>query len=314
MSEPGRWRLTAADVRALDRELDAAALDHPASRLEPGMVSANGAAVAGVDGYLFIADGGNRWETQYAGPPPPESWKATWAEVLAARQVEAAARGVPLWNLVIPEKQVVYPEKRWPPGAAPDGSARPLRRLAALARPDARLLYGEAGLLACKAEAPASLRHDSHWTASGALAVVRQLLAAAAPEVEVERAVFTVERAREPLDLAAHFLDPNPPQERLRLAPPHPRAWDNRHYERTGQHTGSRYRLANPEAPDPRRVVLFGDSYSYAEGLAGALSALFAEVTCVWSKSVLWEVVDERRAQLVFWESAERFLVSLPQS
>jgi len=313
MSEAARLRLTAAEVRAMDRDLDAAALHHPASRLPPGQASANGAAVAGVDGYLFIADGGNRWETQYTGPEPPVSWTTTWAEVLATRQAEAEARGVPLWNLVIPEKQVVYPEKRWPQGA-PDGGRRPLRRLAALAGPDARLLYGEAALLACKAEAPASLRHDSHWTASGCLAVVRQLLAAAGPEVDVERAVFTVERAREPLDLAAHFLDPNPPQDRLRLAAPHPRAWDNRHYERTGQHTGSRYRLANPEAPDPRRVALFGDSYSFAEGLAGALSALFAEVTCVWSKSVLWDVVDERRAELAFWESAERFLVSLPQS
>lgn len=313
MSGAARPRLTAAEIRALDGELDAAALGHPASRLRPGQVSTNGAAVAGVDGYLFIGDGGNRWETQYAGPPPPESWKATWARVLAARQAEAEARRIQLWNLVIPEKQVVYPEARWPEGA-PDGGARPLRRLAAQAGGDARLLYGEAALLACKAEGPACLRHDSHWTASGCLAVVRQLLSAAALEVDVERAVFSVARTREPLDLAAHFLEPNPPQDRLRLAAPHPRAWENRHYERTGQHTGSQYRLANPEAPDPRRVVLFGDSYSYAEGLAGALSALFAEVTCVWSKSVLWEVVDERRADLVVWESAERFLVSLPQS
>lgn len=313
MSGPGRLCMTAAEIGALDRELDAAALRHPASRLQPGQVSPNGAAVAGVDGFLFIGDGGNRWETQYAGPPPPESWKAAWTEVLVARQAEAAARRVPLWNLVIPEKQVIYPEKRWPEGA-PDGRARPLRRLAALAGPDARLLYGEAALLACKADGPACLRHDSHWTASGCLAVLRQLIAAAAPEVDVDATAFTLVRAGEPLDLAAHFLEPNPPQERLRLTAPHPRAWDNRHYERTGQHTGSRYRLANPEAADPRRVVLFGDSYAYAEGLAAALSALFAEVTCVWSKSVLWDVVDERRAQLVVWESAERFLASLPQS
>lgn len=313
MSTAVHLRLTATEILALDRDLDAAALDHPASRLPPGRVSANGAAVAGVDGYLFIGDGGNRWETQYTGPPPPDSWKTTWARVLAARQAEAAARGIPLLNLVIPEKQVVYPETRWP-ARAPDGGARPLRRLAALAGAEARLLYGEAALVACKAEGPACLRHDSHWTASGCLAVVRQLLSAAAPEVDVERAVFTVARTREPLDLAAHFLQPNPPQDRLRLAVPQPRAWENRHYERTGQHTGSQYRLANPEAADPRRVVLFGDSYSYAEGLAGALAAVFAEVTCVWSKSVLWEVVDERRADLVVWESAERFLVSLPQS
>src|SRR5439155_26797726 len=79
-------RLPLGEVRRLDAELDLRATESP-WRLKPGVVSANGVAVAGFDGYLFIGDGANRWERQYRGEltVPPE-WLAGWRELLARRQ------------------------------------------------------------------------------------------------------------------------------------------------------------------------------------------------------------------------------------
>jgi hypothetical protein len=87
---------------------------------------------------------------------------------------------------------------------------------------------------------------------------------------------------------------------------------DNRLLERTGRHTGSTYTVSNPNAPDGRSVLVFGDSYAFDKGLTGALSAVFASVTFVWSAPVLWDLVDARKPDLVIWECVERFLNKNP--
>lgn len=308
MSDTVQLRLTPAEIRALDQKLDVEALDHPLSHLKPGVLSAHGIATVGDDGFLFLSDGANRWERQYAGAAPAEPWLAKWLEVLAKRQQAAAEHRVELWNLVIPEKQVLYPEKRWP-SDAPDSSNRPLRRILSGVSDDARLLYAEAALGECKREQLAYARRDSHWSASGCLAVARMLLAKVAPRQDLETLSFMVEKRRQPRDLVEHFFAPAPAEEHLVIGFDGERVFDNRVYE-TGRFNGSAYIVRTAHAPDPRRVVVFGDSYSFSVGLVGALTSVFAEVTFVWSKAVLWNVVAERPAELVIWESAERFLVT----
>ena len=80
--------------------------------------------MAGVDGYLFIGDGANRWERQYLGElKVVDAWKINWRNILAARQAQSQVHGVELWNFVAPEKQLVLPDKRWPgsPNRCPTG-------------------------------------------------------------------------------------------------------------------------------------------------------------------------------------------------
>ncbi|MCA0449130.1 MAG: hypothetical protein LCH62_05095 [Proteobacteria bacterium] len=121
-------RLTIAQIGEADAELDKRAAG-ALVRLRQGVTSANGVAVAGTDGFLFIANGANRWESQYlADPPVPIFWVAGWGALLSRRRGEAARRGVDLWNVVVPEKQVVLPEMRWPV-PLPDGANRPVRKL-----------------------------------------------------------------------------------------------------------------------------------------------------------------------------------------
>lgn len=307
-------RLSLEAIRHLDVALDlAAGPRHPASTLKPGTTSANQIAVAGEAGYMFIANGANQWERQYAGDMPvPPAWIEGWVKVIDNRRSTAAARGVMLRQMVVPEKQAVYFERRWPNVADP-GAKRPLRILQANLPGDA-LLYPDAELRAEKSRAPTYFRHNSHWTPSGCLVALGTILAGVAPAMTLNSITFACARETLQQDLSAHMFEPAPFEERLTLVPAGEVFLDNKQYETTGRVTGSSYGVRNPAAPDPRKLILFGDSYAYDEGLSAALSAVFSEVVFIWSKAVLWDQVTAFGSEVVIWQTAERFLATLPQS
>lgn len=306
-------RLTLAEIRAADVAM-AAASDVTAYRLKPGALSPNAVAVAGVDGQLFISNGVNRWERQFLGElTVAPDWLAAWRHLLARRQAEAAARGVALWNLVIPEKQVTALEQRWA-APAPDGAGRPLNLLLPLLGPEARLFYAADALTRAKAQAPVHFRRNSHWTPSACCAVLFELFAAMGVAADPAELRFGYRRVREAHDLAKHFFETPLEEERGMLEPAGDYLFEQRTVAITGRNTGTSFHLLNTEAPDPRRVLVFGDSFGADEGLGAALSAVFREVRFFWSKDVSWSLVDGLGADLVLWESAERFLVTIPQA
>lgn len=305
-------RLTLSEIRRLDVKLDLAAARAPL-RLYPGVRSPTGTAVAGLNGHMFIGDGANHWEAQHLGRTDIRpDWFAAWRDLFARRQVEAARRGVELWNLVIPEKQVVLPEQRWS-APIPDGERRPLTRLLPELGPEARLHYAAPALIAAKPYAPPYLRRDSHWTPSGCCAAMLDLAAAIGVAVDLQTLRFAWRRTRAVQDLAGHFFEQPGEEEAGALAPSGVFDFEERTLPITGRHTGTRLGLSNPDAPDPRRVMVFGDSFTAVAGLAEALSAVFREVRVYWVKNVVWAEVEACRADLVIWQSAERFLATLAQ-
>jgi alginate O-acetyltransferase complex protein AlgJ len=307
--------LTLDEIQVWDRRDDGlAGAGHPVSALKPGVTSPGGVAVAGTEGYLFIGDGANRWERQFLGELTiPDEWFAGWLPLFEARQAEAARRGVTLRNIVVPEKQVIYARARWPDGAA-RGDNRPLRQLMSRLGPQAQLVYPAAELEAARAVAPSYFRHNSHWTPSGCIAATAPLLAALDSPADSQALRFAYHRLRRPQDLTVHFLDPAPTEECGWLAPIGEMVFDNRATHPPGRNSGTSYGVRNDAAPDPRKLILFGDSFALDEGLTGALSAVFAQVTFVWSKVVDWDLVAQHGAELVVWESAERFLATVPQA
>ena len=98
------------------------------------------------------------------------------------------------------------------------------------------------------------------------------------------------------------------PEYVLRLEPNGRMEEYNKHAETTGQFTGAFYRLVNPTAPDKRRVAVFGDSYSFTEGVTYVLSAAFETVVFLWSKDVDWDLIGAEAIDIVIWEHAERFM------
>jgi alginate O-acetyltransferase complex protein AlgJ len=312
-SSPDLQRLTLAEIRPRDVAMAAALADAP-YRLKPGTVSASAVAVSGLDGHLFIANGANRWERQYLGElTVAPAWIAGWQAVLARRQAEAAARGIALVNLVVPEKQVVLPECRWR-APAPQGARRPLKLLLPELGPEHRLLYAADALMAAKAQAPTYFHGNSHWTPSACCAVLFELLAAMGVAADPETLRFGYRQLRKPHDLALHFFEAPPAEARGMIETPGDYLFEQRTFPITGRNIGTSFHLQNPTAPDPRRVIVFGDSFAGEEGLGQALSSIFREVRFYWAKDVAWSLVDGFAADLVIWESAERFLVTLPQA
>lgn len=304
-------RLDRQAIQQIDRDLDASAgPGHPASGLRPGTQSPRGAVCVGHDGYLFIGNGGNAWERQYHGEfPITAQWRQQWTGVFARRRAEAAARGVRLAHLVCPEKQAVLPEKRWtsPPS---DGSGRPVRHLLTLASDDDHLLYPAAALSAAHAVAPAVFRHNSHWTASGCLVAADAVLQALGEPAFDAGITFAAQIRNHHQDLTVHLFHPPPTEDMLQLTANGFVIDDDPQH--AGRNTGSGYAIRNAAAPDRRTLVIFGDSYVRDAGLGYALSARFGQVVFRWSKDIDWALVERLGAQLVLWESAERFLVTAP--
>lgn len=303
-----------ATIRSIEEELDAAAgPGHPASNIMPGTLSPHEAVIAAKDGYFFISNGNNQWENQYLGRLTGlDVWADDWVELFATRSRTAAERGVQLINFVVPEKQVIIPHMRWP-DAVEEGQNRPIRHLQAKLSPNLNFIYPERELRDALAVGPTHHRHDSHWNASGCCIALAPLLAEISPNLGEGDFQLRAQLENGALDLTKHlFVDP-PAEEYLRLVPSGKFVADNQNFEKTGKHAGSVYALENLGAPDARKVIVFGDSYSYGEGMVFLLSAAFRSVVFVWSKNIIWDFVSSQQADIVIWEHAERYLVSLPE-
>ena len=79
-------------------------------------------------------------------------------------------------------------------------------------------------------------------------------------------------------------------------------------------HVGAHVVYGNAKATDPRRLALFGDSFSHVMPymLTIMLAETFREVHFVWSTSLDWSYVERVRPDIVLTEVAERFMVQLP--
>jgi len=117
----------------------------------PGTVSADGIAVVGRHGWLFIRSGTNSTLVQHRGEDPPSAaWLDAWMEGLAVRRREAAQIGVSLACVVVPDKLAIH-EEHFPEAIEPIGS-RPALRLRK--RAGSALLYPLDELRAARARHP----------------------------------------------------------------------------------------------------------------------------------------------------------------
>ncbi|MCJ2041228.1 hypothetical protein MKK55_20060 [Methylobacterium sp. J-059] len=276
----------------------------------------------GRDGWLFLIGGSNDVMQRYRGTLRQWWTLRGWTRLITARAARAAGLGIRCVQLIVPEKLSVYDHKtidlRYDPARAST------RRLA-------RKLAGQATYLdllgpfraARDGPVPLYLKTDTHWSAEGCLLAYRELMRAlaAVPPADIgTRPVLVTERV---MDLGAKL--PGRPAERLvrpqihrdavRVETGALLAASEEAGTEVDLHVGAHvvYRNANPAA-DPRRVVLFGDSYAHFAPmlLTGLLAESFAEVHFVWSSSFDWAYVERVRPDILLFELAERFLARLP--
>lgn len=280
----------------------------------------------GRDGWLFLVEGTNNVIRSYRFTRSIGRRLRAWRTILRARARRLHGLGIGYLHVMVPEKLTVYDHKL-------DGLNVAVRLAPAL-RVRRGLWWSPRARRACldlvglfraaRGGTDLFLRTDSHWSFEGRLLAYRAICAAlrARPVEDFpERPSRTFEAYVGDL---GEKLDP-PVSETVRLydlqrdavrvdASPIVLA-----REAVGRadtlHVGARvvYRNAAAHA-DPRRVVLFGDSYAHFTPimLTVMLAESFAEVHFIWSAAVDWGYVERVRPDLVITEIAERFMNRVP--
>jgi len=283
---------------------------------------ARGIAV-GRDGWLFWIGRKNELVDLYTDSPASRRLLRRWGRLVGTRVRRARALGATYVHAVVPEKLAIhadtldrpFPSLNDPPG-------KRLGRL--LAETEAELVDLYEPLRAARAEGPVYLKTDTHWNHRGYIAAYRALCAALGVTPAAHVLAASGETARFVFDLGGKL---KPPVDETYFAHAFPRLAQRseanalvqlretgRVAGRGGFFVGSRAVMRNPEAADPRRIVLFGDSYIFDQGprLTAMLAESFAEVHAIWSAEIDWAYVAAVKPDLVVYEIAERFLRRVP--
>lgn len=290
----------------------------------------------GRDGWLFVVAGSNNVIVQFNESGFMARQTELWRELIRARAARARALGVAYRHVVVPEKLCIY--ETLVDGIALDHRLSPARRLIR-GLPRRRLsawlrewrltrsLRGTcidlvAPMRAARDEAELFYRTDSHWSFAGCHLAYREICRSLRAPPCPDLAARGHGEGEFSGDLGGRF-DP-PVTERVRRhqiqrdavrvhASPVVAA-----REAAGRadtlHVGSHVIYRNATAADPRRLVLFGDSYAHFAPtmLTAMLAETFAEVHFVWSASIDWSYVERVRPDIVLSEIAERFMFRVP--
>ncbi len=285
----------------------------------------------GRDGWLFLTGGTNSVLAQYGEPGVPRATLWRWRRILEARVRRCAGLGTRYAHVVAPEKLTICPQSC--DGLAYDPERAPVLRLERWLRlSPARRHWIDLvrPFRARAAEVPLYCRTDSHWTFAGyRLAygeICRHLGLAPRQDILQRRIGAPAPYAG---DLGVKF-DPirSETVESCLFETAARRIHANglvTAFEAEGRgqaaHIGAHvvYRNDAREA-DPRRLVLFADSYGHhtAAPHTGSLTPLladtFREVHVLWSTSVDWGYIARVKPDFVVAEIAERFMIELPQT
>lgn len=281
----------------------------------------------GRDGWLFLAGGSNRPFDYLTGieTVPPETGSG-WYTVLTDRRDRLAP--IPYIHLIVPNKETIYSEQA---GISPDERDRgPLGSILGQLTADQRtdiegvLLDPRHYMRSLAAEHQLYWKVDSHWSPVGCFAAYQLLCSrlSADPLRDLLSRPFTQGtlamdlggRLRPPLEEAVRFYDFCTHAKRVGANELVEMKEDDPGLVEDGLHVGSQVAFHNDEAPDQRRLLLFGDSFAeYRTSLlTGMLAETFRDVYFVWSSSVDHAIVERVCPDVVCTELAERFHLIVP--
>lgn len=278
----------------------------------------------GRDGWLFLTAGSNNVIGQFSRSGLMRRRVRAWARRVAARVRRCAELDAQYLHVIVPEKLTVYDHRLDGLKVAVRLSPAVRLRRALLFRPRARraCLDLVRTFRAARDEADLFFRTDSHWSFAGCALAYREICAACGATARDDWPEPHAHLVRAG-DLGGKFVPPITESWPLRSlqrdsvrvhASPIVRA-----REAAGRadtlHVGSHviYRNTSDRA-DPRRIVLFGDSYAHFAPimLTVLLAETFAEVHFLWSSSLDWSYVARVRPDLVIGQVAERFMFQVP--
>jgi hypothetical protein len=288
-------------------------------------VSLSADVIVGQDGWLFLAGGSNDILRFYTNPDHfDEATQVRWAAVLAERSERCRSMGIEYLHMTAPDKLSVYGDK-----AGVNISASPLSTMSAYLRRTAgtQASWLDIGPAMREARKTADLywKTDTHWNFNGAFAAYRELCQQLGAPVSEDLRFRESEVYEIPLDLGGKLVPAVTETfevKRLLQNAQRSRANDlvrikelRKKENEAGWHVGSDVTFTNNwPGKDPRRVMIFGDSFSEYRPflLTGLLAETFAETRFVWSTQVDWAEVDKFKPDILITEIAERFMRQVP--
>ena len=266
--------------------------------------------LVGRDGWLYLVRDSNDVLGQLTGKVRlSDREKREWEALLTRRMAAIEGIGAVWQTLVVPDKEIVYPE-HLPAGVEP-ALARPVHEiLAAADRVGAPVAYALADLQRAKRSHVLYPRTDSHWSHRGALVAYRSLcdLIAAAG---VSLPILAEDEIQwwEP-ELAGGLGSKMHPERTS------PTPWAELHTHRA--------RLAfDNQVVNHGRVVVFEQAErrgptcvlfaeSFAQNLVLFLKESFGRLVYVHTSMLVDEIVAAERPDVVIGLPVERFLVRVP--
>lgn len=306
----------AKNFESLKREIEELAdlqLDSNCSNyflFKNGHASDDGAAIFGKEGHIFINDGANHWADQLLGKyPDVHSIAASYANILKNRVTFLQNKGINYRHLIVPEKDVIYSE------LSPNLSEYNIsneRVSIKLIQNDLveNLCYPIDFLLNVKKYGYIFLKRNSHFNFFGGYFMAKIFLNSMGYDLPLLSEI-KFKNYKWPDDLSMKF-NANLITTRPVLVTDAVETLISD--GQNGGHVGKKLFFKNESAIYDKKILIFGDSYSWNPdaGLARFCSLIFKEVYFNWMVSIDYDLIAEFKPDVVITESAERFHIKTP--
>lgn len=285
--------------------------------------------LVGHDGWLFLKGGSNNPLDHPEQRRFFDTGMVTrWCDLLSSRI--DSLRGVQYLHLFAPNKETIYFRQA---GLTEEAISRsPLAKLYTTSTPQQKSLLSTAAVnptayfRKIASQYPLYWKTDSHWSPTGCFAAYQLLCSRLGVPPVNDLLSRPFGSGDVVMDLGSKLFPPA--KERVRFyefsnnanrihANAIVRLKEQRHLENdVGLHVGSNVIFRNLAAPDPRRVILFGDSFSeYRTGLlTGMLAETFREIHFVWSVCLDFDYISRHDPDIVLSDIVERFMPTVPHN
>jgi len=278
----------------------------------------------GEDNWLFLAGGSNNvLEMFLEDPAAQQEICSRWHKVVAKRASKLAEFGSRYVHLMVPEKLTVLGSKLpWPIERTRSRGSTFARTATPELQP--HIIDLVRYFLSLQEPEKLFLKTDSHWNFHGAFTAYQLICAVLNFNIRSE----LLNRPSNSIDLLLDLGSklPTKPKERATfytvrrdaeiVSDEGLVAYKRRNkLENDGAlHVGSYVEFKNENAPNPQKVIIFGDSFcEYRDHVLTALMAeTFAHTVFVWSTSIDYSICERIRADFVFCLMTERFMARDP--
>ena len=289
----------------------------PESWPRMGLASADRSAIIGRHQQTYLFQGSNNHYDAYFDGSLIEL-ASDWAALTAKRHQEIVGRGPLVLSIFVPNKATCLPSAF--PQPMPRGGTTIWKRLINLLSGDSGVIFSLQNIDVDEATmSGAWLRTDSHWSQSGCLLAVNEILEKLAlPLLEVKLATDPQQFSG---DLSSKWAGQLLAEMRRELFCPEITSitpeLDLDNYQGGVGHLGRHVRWVNKEAKYQVAITIVGNSFSgpgfSSRELAWWLARLFKSVTFLHGSWIPTDVVEMTSCDVLIFQTVERFLYVLPQ-